>query len=143
MKKLIISIFLAIFLIVPLCFSVDRTTSITCNKIFDAEEIAASESYTSSAIDLTHTKGYFSIQYEITGDGTLTISYLLSNDGTNFMLPSTGSNIGTSLTKTSGPGSGGKDIIAFTPVLANFIKFKATETGGANSATITMHYAIQ
>jgi len=109
--------------------------------IMDAEEIAASESYETSAIDLGNINGTMSLQYAITGDGTLTLSYTVSNDGTNYVLPSGGSTIATGLTKTSG--TSGKDILAFTPPLAKFLKIKATETGTTKSATITMTAAIK
>ena len=145
MKRIILSIFLAIMLLMSPLLGVcgDKQATVSAVKIIDAEEIDASGSYTTSVIDLAQTRGYFSIQYEITGDGTLILSYTMSNDGTNYLLPSGSSTIATGLTKTSGPGGDGKDILPFTPPVAKFIKFVATETSTTDSATITMYHAIQ
>lgn len=142
MKKLILSIFLAVILIAPsFGFCGNKQISVTVTKIIDAEEIAASGSYTTSVIDLSNLNGTMSLQYAITGDGTLTISYTVSNDGTNFLLPTGGAAIAAGLTKTSG--TSGKDIIAFTPPLAKYLKITATETGTTKSATITLTAAIK
>jgi len=144
MKKLIIGILLAVFLATPfwgVCG--DKQASVTAVTAIDGEEIAASESYTSSAIDLSQARGYFSIQYTITGNGTVTLSYTLSNDGTTYLTPSGSSSIATGLTKTSGPGGSGKDILPFTPPIAKYMKIVATETGGVNSATVTSVLNVQ
>lgn len=144
MKKLIINIVLAILLVLPPSgFCGDKQVNISAAKTIDAETIVASGSYTTSAIDLYGVRGYFSIQYAITDNGTLTLSYLLSNDGTNYLLPSGSNVIATGLTKTSGPGADGKDILPLTPPVARFLKFVATETSTTDDVTITMYYAIQ
>ena len=144
MKNLILSILLAIILMIPVPgFCGDKSATVTEGTAIDGETIAASGSYTSSAIDLSQVRGYFSIQYTITGDGTVTLSYTLSNDGTTYLTPSGSSSIATGLTKTSGPGGDGKDILPFTPPVAKFLKFVATETGTTDDAVVTLTYAIQ
>lgn len=112
-------------------------------RVFNAQATAASGTSTSDAIDLHCRSGYFSLQVAITGDGTCKFEYLISNDGVNFIEPSSASDIASSKVKTSGPGSDGKDIFSFTPVISRFIKIRITETGGANSVTVTAHLAIQ
>ena len=110
----------------------------------DGTSIAASGSSTSDVIDLgtKYPEGFFSLQITLTGDGTAKVEYLLSNDGTNFLEPSEADDILSSFTKISGPGSDGKDMFSFTPMLARFMKIKCTETAGANAITpvITLVY---
>lgn len=113
-------------------------------KVFDGETIAASESATSAPIKITRAKGVFSLCHIITGDGTLKFEYLVSHDGTNFVTPSGGSDIAAD--KTVASGTSGVDVIAFPdsePPISAYIKIKATETGGANSATLTGYLAVQ
>ncbi len=104
-------------------------------KIFDEVEIAASASALSSAIRLANAKGFFSLQMEITGDGTVKVEYLPSNNKTDFVASENGSEIATALTKTSG--TGGKVFFSFQVDVAKEIKLKITETGGANGNTIS------
>jgi hypothetical protein len=119
----------------------NKQIAVNVQTIIDAETIVASGSYETSAIDLGNINGTMSLQYAITGDGTLKITYTVSNDGVNYVLPTGGADIAANLTKSSG--TSGKDIIAFTPPLAKFLKIKATETGTSNSATITLTAAIK
>jgi len=113
--------------------------------VFDSQSVAAGGSATSRKIDLKRTRGYFSLQYVLTGDGTVTLSYELSNDGNIWIFPSTcGDSFPlTGLTKTSGPGGDGKDIVPVKPIIARFIRFKVTETGGANGVTISARLNYQ
>lgn len=116
-------------------------------KIFNAVTISASGNSSSEKIDLRSLAngGFFSLQYAITGDGTCKFEYLLSNEdaATTMIEPSTASDIGSSLTKTSGPGSDGVDLLTFSPELARWLQIKCTETGGANGVVITAWIAIQ
>ena len=105
-------------------------------KVFDAESVVASGTAESDAIDSRHLDGVCSVQYEITGDGTLTLEYLLSLDGVNYITPSGATEIGTSLTKLSG--TAGKDVLEFTPEAARYMKILATETGTADTAILTL-----
>lgn len=111
--------------------------------IFTTESVTASATVTSGFIDLYNCRGFFSVQYLITGDGTLTLTYSLSNDGSTYITPTGAVAIGTALTKTTGPGGDGKDILSFTPMVARFMKIIATETGGANTAILTLTPARQ
>jgi len=113
-------------------------------KVFDAEAVAASGTSTSAVYDLgsLSTTGYFSLQVALTGDGTATIEYELSNDGVNYMTPSGSSEIITGLVKTSGPGTDGQDIYSFGPILSRFIRLKVTETGTSDAIALTAYLAI-
>ena len=116
---------------------------IKIHEVFNSETVAAGSTATSDAIALGGRGGYFAIQEEITGDGTLKLEYLVSLDGENFLEPSEADDIATGQTKTSGPGSDGKDIISFEPALSPWIKIKATETGTSDSVTLTAYLAVQ
>ena len=117
--------------------------NVQVTKIFDAVTIAASGSSTSAEIRLNNMRGYMSLQVEITGDGTAKAEYQLSNDSSAYVEPSTASDILSSFVKTSGPGSNGKDIFKITPMIARSMKIVFTETGGANSITVSAWLAVQ
>lgn len=113
-------------------------------KIFSSEAVVASGTATSNAVDLggLSTTGHFSLQVALTGDGTATFEFLLSNDGTNFVEPSGSLDITTGFTKTSGPGSDGKDIFSFGPILARWMKIRVTETGGVSAIAVNGYLAM-
>lgn len=113
--------------------------------IFNGESIAASGSKTSNAFNLSSIKpnGFFSLQLELTGDGTGKIEFECSNDGKNFLTPSESEDIVTSHTKTSGPGEDGKDIYSFTPPPCMYLRIKATETGGGNGIVLNATLVMQ
>lgn len=123
------------------------TNLIFTKRVLSAVSISASANTTTEKIDLNGlaSNGIFSVQYTITGDGTAKIEYLLSNEdaATNMIEPSTATDIGSSLTKTTGPGSNGKDLIPFEPECARWLQLKVTETGGANGVVVTLDIAIQ
>ena len=111
---------------------------ITTIKVFDAEALGTSGTVTSEAQDLREiAQDYkFSLEYIITGSGTVTIEYLVcsTKDGTYI-------DAGTDLL-TAGTGA---SLISFTagePELAPFMKIKITETG-TNTAGVTVYLNIQ
>ena len=83
----------------------------------------------------------FSLQVEITGDGTAKIDYLVSNNGTDYFIPTGASSIATGLTKTTN--TDGKDLYEFTPKFSKYMKLKITETGTSDSVTVNMMLAVQ
>jgi len=104
-----------------------------------SQEIADSGIYTSDAIDLTANYGIvgtISLQLIATGDGVVKVEYLISADDTNYITPSSASEIVTVFTKTSGTAQDGKDFFSITPPLCKSIKLKFTETGTSDSITI-------
>jgi len=119
--------------------------NIFIRNIFSAVTVDAAGNEVSEAIDLDDYKpeGFFSLQITLTGDGTGKFEYQLSNDGTNYFTPSSGSDIVTAHTVASGPGGDGKDIYTFQPELAKYMKIKVTETVEANTITVTADLAIQ
>ena len=97
--------------------------------------IAASGSETSEVISGVGMDGYFSLQVQITGDGTAKFEVLSSNNGVDFL--DINSDILASQTKSTGPGSDGKNMASFTLVPSMAFKIKVTETGGAQGITPT------
>ena len=113
--------------------------------VFNAETIAAGGTSSSAAIDLDNLNaaGFFSLQVTLTGLGTAKIEYLLSNDGTNYLEPSSAADIVLAHTVASGPAGDGKDIYSFSSEIAKNLKIKITETGAANTITVTATLAVQ
>ena len=108
--------------------------------LFTSEVIIASAFARSEVIDLdAYVKdGFFSIQLILTGDGTAKVEYEVSNTGFDYVTQSDAEDIIVSgFTKTSGPGSDGKDLISFDVEPSSKMKIKITETGGADSITIS------
>jgi len=101
--------------------------------VFSAEEIEASGNASSDAIDLRGKapNDRFAIAYTVTGSGELRLEYLTCYYlGGTYFEPSEGLEIGAGIIA-------GSDLIEFSPLLTPFIKIKAYETGGAETATIT------
>ena len=119
--------------------------TINTTKLFDAETITKNTTVTSSAIDLQKKRpgGQFSIQLEITGDGTGLIEWTGSNNGVDYIKPNNAQSIVSGFVKTSGPGSDGKHIYGFNPSLCRYMKIQATETGTADDIVVTITLAVQ
>jgi len=113
--------------------------------VFNAVSVTKNTTSTSRTVELNQagTSGTFSLQVAVTGDGTLTFKYTVSNDGQTFITPTGFSDIKAGVTKTGGPGGDGKDIYSFSPPIAKFIRITATETGTASAAVLTATLAFQ
>lgn len=117
---------------------------IVVNKLWNAASITTTTSY-SEIIDIgTFGKsGTFSLQYYVASAGvSLSLSYLLSNDGTNFVQSTEGSVITSGLTNISGNAANGRDVITFTPTMGRFMKLAAWLTAGT-TGTLTVDFAVQ
>ena len=115
------------------------------NKIFDAITITASGVARSVSLDLQAyaKEGFFSLQIELTGSGTAKFEYEVSNDGETYIIQTAAADqIVSGFTATSGPGSDGKDLISFEPEPTKKMRIVCTETGGADSVTITATYLM-
>lgn len=112
------------------------------NKIWASEAVTAGENATSDPIDANAyaKRGYVSLQYEITGDGTVTLEVLISNDGSGFITKRT---IASGLTKTSGPGADGKDLLRVYLEPCEKFEIKCTETGGADAIAISATVSVR
>jgi len=108
--------------------------------VFNVDEVLApSGAKTSKAFDLREVaqNGLFSLQYTVVGAGVVTFSYTMcsTEDGT-FFTPVGGGTIKAGVVE----GTGG---LEFEPELFPFIKFVATETGGAAQATVSAKFNVQ
>ena len=113
---------------------------ITITELFKSLSLNASGNQESVAVDLRQIaqNGFFSLFYNFTGSGTLKLEYLNGYEKSGpFVEPSNATDIGATL-------GAGSDWLSFTPILAPWMKIKATEDGGVNSITIvTLQLAIQ
>lgn len=113
-------------------------------ELWRAKSIAAGQNESTVAIDLRQIgqDGTFSIEYLVTGDGTCKFEYLLSNTaGGTFIKPSGATDIASSITKSSG--TSGRDFVSFSPILAPFLKIRCTETTNTNAVVVTLTLNIQ
>jgi hypothetical protein len=94
--------------------------------------IAASGSYTTDAMDASGLDGFFSLQWTVTGDGTMKAEVLVSNSGSVFH--ELDADITTAQTKSTG--TSGTNMTDFEVTPCNFIKIKFTETGTSNTITV-------
>lgn len=117
---------------------------IMTNKLVDALSIPLSGTFTSGTMPLLDwgLEGNFSLQVEVSGSGTCKFEYLSSINGTDFLEPTSASDIASSVTATSGPASDGKNIYSFTPVVSPYMKIKVTETGGASAVVVSAWLAM-
>jgi hypothetical protein len=119
-------------------------------KVFDAVTIPAGGHKDSMELDLADKSGDVLVQYEVTGDGTLEIEGLHSLNRVEFLQPDGAAGSGTllsGLTKTSGRGGAGKGwkqaALTSAGGLGCHAKLRVTETGSANSATISLWLAVR
>lgn len=107
-------------------------------------DLTSGGSKTSEAFDLT-TKaqdGIFSLQVEIESGSTstsVTITYLLSNDGVNFIVPTGAVDIVTTVDVSSGL----DQIYDFEPELAVWIQIKVQENSTGTVVDCTCTLAVQ
>lgn len=112
------------------------------------KQIAASGTAYSDVLNMGSNKlnGFFSTQVELTGDGTLKIEYLVSNKSNaiaDFIKPTGASDIVTAFTKTTGPGSDGKDFyqwpLAGEAIFAKHLVLKLTETSTTDAINVSIY----
>ena len=111
--------------------------------LFDDESVGASQEISSEGWDIKDTRGLFSLQYYVAGDGTLQLAYKLSNDGTNYVYPTSAASIETGIVKTSGIDGDGRDIVTFSPEFSRYMQIVAKETGLASNCTLDLWIATQ
>jgi hypothetical protein len=96
--------------------------------------IAAGQSYTTEAFSTLQLEGGYSLEWTVTGDGTMKAEVLSSNGGVNFLDVNT--DITSAQTKATGPAANGVNMADFSVIPCNMIKIKFSETGGASSITV-------
>lgn len=89
--------------------------------------VTASGTHTSDAWRIRDfaIQGKFSLGIKVAGTGRISVGYQISLDGTTYITPSSASSICSNFTATSG--TGGFDIITFSPPVAPYMKIQLTE----------------
>jgi hypothetical protein len=109
------------------------SSPIIIDQLFKTESIAKSGSATKD-FDLERSDGYegfFSFQVEIvSGAGELTIDFLESNDGSNFVDQGANSDLVTGLS------GAGHTMYSFDPMVCKKIRLRITETGGVAGVVV-------
>lgn len=100
--------------------------------------ISASGSYTSQAISVGGSDGFFAAEMTIAGSGTAKLEYQIDTGSGTFREPEEADDIFSGITATSGGSSDGVVVAGFHPPLCQTIRFLLTETGGANPITATV-----
>lgn len=100
--------------------------------VIETGTVAASGSYTSEAFSTIGLQGFFSLQWKVTGDGTMKAEVLVSNDGTTFI--EVDSDITTAQTKSTGISGANMSDFEVTP--CEQFKIKFTETGATDSISV-------
>lgn len=106
-------------------------------KVFSSETISAGGSATSEISDLYLAEGVFSLQLDISGDGTCKVEYEIRNSVDAPWIKTSG---GTDW--QTGLGSGNHHF-PLEPPVATHIKFTITETGSTNSVTVSAWLAVR
>jgi hypothetical protein len=104
-------------------------------KLFNASLLPKDYSIDSENISGIGIDGFFTLQWEITGDGTVTLTPYCSVNGADFIAYSR--TIATGQTKTTGPGANGKNMTSFRIDLCSLFFIRATETAKSNPVYIT------
>ena len=106
--------------------------------VFKEEEVSAGATATSESFyHLYDLYSHHAVEYEVSGDGTVRVEVETSISGRNFISQGY---TAKGLVKTSGPGGDGKGMVNLALRPAEFVRFKVTETGGVNSATVTLYF---
>ena len=144
MKKIIAIIVLLTLALAGTAFAENRIKTKT---ICQTATVSASGSYTPVTLNLSSLEGSFSMQFQVSGSGTATMVYALSNDGVTYSLPTTGlageGAIFTGITATSGGGVNGIVFDDFTPEFAKYMQIGIWETAGADPISVTATVAYR
>ena len=105
--------------------------------LFSGKTIVKDTNQTSSNVHLWDGRNVHSLQYEITGDGTLDLEVYTSVDGASWISNGIKAD---NVVKTSGPDSDGKDIIPLSLKPGDHLKVKATEVVTTDDAVLTLWF---
>ena len=108
-----------------------KNIDIIVTNLFTTEALGISGTATSDTIDLSVSGGGCRFQYAITGSGTVKVEALESVDGTNFIV--NGTPIGSTLN--------GSGFLTYDAAGIPYVKFKITEDGATDTATVTLDVA--
>lgn len=114
-------------------------------KVFDSQTISASSAIESEPLHVRAAEGYFSLESQVSGSGTVKFDYIGTLSGDSYIIPddTTSPNLLGSQTSSSGENSDGTNTVSFDPQLFDKMKIRATETGGTSAATVTVWVGVQ
>lgn len=116
-----------------------KTFPIQTMKIMSSQAISQAGNVTSDIIDLRKIvqANKFGISYTMVGAGTVKLEYLVAptRDGI-FLEPAAASDIVGAMTATSGH-------LSFTPIVAPFMKIKATENNAGAITSLDLWFHVQ
>ena len=112
----------------------------TIHTLHDAQTVATSGTIYGQPLNLSSMHGYFSVQAVITGSGTVTVDYEMSNSD---VAPQVWSSPVGSAVIASGL-TAGTYLYKFEPeTVAKWLRLKVVETGASDPATVTTNLAAQ
>ena len=99
--------------------------------VFERDKaVAQSGSYTSGAINVRNTKGYFSLLIETSGSGVIDLGFKVCDDADGtFVAPSSGSSIATGH-------AAGSDVYTFTVPVCEQLKITVDEDGTGTATLV-------
>ncbi len=103
--------------------------------VFDQKTITKNTTVTSERVYLSDGKNNHAIQYRVAGDGTLDLYVDTSIDGQYWVSNGIKAN---NITKTSGPGGDGNDIIPLSLKPGDFMRIRAVEVITTDDAVLTI-----
>lgn len=112
-------------------------SQISAISVFSSQATAASQTSTSSAVDLRSlvSTGNFALHYTISGSGTASLYIATSS--------TSGGTYVTYATAIATGKTAGTYYTPFAPPVAPWVKILVTETGGAQSITTTARLVVQ
>jgi len=110
--------------------------------LFTSLVVPASGTIYSEVVDLVGIEGYLGFYVEVSGSGTISLSYKLGVLPTHLASPSSIYSLLTGHTSSGGPRSDGKTYLFHNPPVCRFFQLLATETGGASSPILTVQMVM-
>lgn len=139
----------SLFVVVALFVLVPYWVYAQCDKIiqsyvYPAVTVPAGGTIYTSRNQLNEVCGYFSIMANVSGSGTVEISYQMSGNTAVWAEPSIDNPPLSGITSTSGRTGDGN--VAFGPLripVSRHVRFRIKEIGGINSATVSITFQYQ
>lgn len=141
MKKILLTMAVVFFLLSCPAFAGEITGLPTITAAVSAGGSYSGTSSSGGSYNIQGIDGYVGVQVSVAGSGTLSMTYLLSNDRVTFSEPESqkaSDDILSGITSASGT-----VFKSFTPVMGRYMKFEIAETGGASAYTATIIPSIK
>jgi hypothetical protein len=107
-------------------------------KVLDSQTISASSSVESEPLHVRTAQGYFTVESEVSGGGTIKLDYIGTLSGDSYNVPNSDASPNILSSQASST-----TITSFEPPLMDKMKIRATETVGSSAATVTVWVGVQ